>query len=192
MWQQRTNVLMDRKLHLRVCLYEQDCDKLAGNLCCRVNRLLFHDTWDIDHGLLSLINMVIKLGNCWHYDIGECCNNTIIICMILTWSVEQPSRIRPSFTSLAINKPAFWMHTCPIRWSWCYQKLGIVCPAFITLTDLHAERSEQALRGPAWQAVTSVCWVLQQGHHLCRCGVTLHLGWHHWCELLILIKLWHL
>lgn len=32
MWQQRTNVLMDKKLHLRVCLYEQDCDKLAGNL----------------------------------------------------------------------------------------------------------------------------------------------------------------
>lgn len=39
MWQQRVNLWMDKKLHLHICLCEQDCKELAGNLCQGVNSL---------------------------------------------------------------------------------------------------------------------------------------------------------
>lgn len=72
------------------------------------------------------------------------------MCVIPAWSVEQPSQIRPSFISVVINKLVFWMRTCPFRWCWCYQKLGLSVLGS-SLTDLHAHCSEQVLPGPRWQ-----------------------------------------
>lgn len=40
MWQQRVNVWMDKKQHLRASLCEHDCKELAGNLCRGFNSLL--------------------------------------------------------------------------------------------------------------------------------------------------------